>query len=178
MDRRRLVESHLVEVNVSAVHRHLFARQQAAHRDERLFERRQRRRGSSAHLLHPALHAVADAREEPARGQRGQRGDLHRGDRRVAGDGGQDADTHAEPFGRRQRRGGQAHAGRVEAVLDDPQLIGAAIFELPGDVGDEARRERAVEAHADRGTNGRRAHQLTVSSAEPCPPRALVVERG
>ena len=62
------------------------------------------------------------------------------------------------------------HAGGVEAVLDDPQLIGAALVEAAGDLGHETGWERAVEAHPDRGTSGGgRAHPLTVPmSPAPC----------
>src|SRR5690606_30426049 len=93
----------------------------------------------------------ADGRQDPTGAEAVERGDLHGRDRRVAGDGGEDAEPHPQPLGHRQGRRGQADAGGEEAVLDDPQLVGAAAVEAAGDVEDEGGRERAVEAHPDLG---------------------------
>ena len=90
-----------------------------------------------------------------------QRRDLHRGDRRVAGHGRQDAEADLQPLGHRQRRGRQRRGGRVEAVLDDPELVGAALVQLAGDLEDERRREGAVEAHPDGSACG---HARTLSA--------------
>ena len=93
-----------------------------------------------------------------------RRRDLHRRDRGVAGHCGQDSEADPQPVGDRQRRGGQTHAGREEVVLDNPQLVGAAVLEPSGEIGDQRRREGAVKAHPDLGPGGR--HGATVASGD------------
>ena len=73
--------------------RHVLAGEQPAHGDDRLLERRQRRGGRTPICsIHDCTPWPMPGRT-PARRQLAQGGDLHRRDRRVAGDGGEDADA-------------------------------------------------------------------------------------
>ncbi len=146
-----------------AMHRHPVAVEQTPDGDEHLFQRCDRGRGLGAHLLHPGLHPVSDAWQHPTRSEPAQRRDLHRRDRRVAGDRGQNSDAHPQPVGHGQRRRRQTHAGGVEAVLDDPELIRSAVLEAPSELGHQRRREGSVEADSDLGAT--RSHRRNLSSA-------------
>ena len=117
---RWLIELHVVEVDLTAVHRDPLAGEQARHRHDDLLERGHRRGRPRAHLRHPRLHAVTDAGQDPAGRQPAQRGDLHRRDGRVARHGREDAQPDPQLLGGGQGGGGQRHAGGVEAVLDHP----------------------------------------------------------
>jgi hypothetical protein len=165
-DRRRigrwLVEPNVVEVDVSTVDGHRVAAQQRAHGLEDLLQGGQRRGRPHAHLGHPCLDAVPDAGQQPAGTEGVEGGEFHGRHRRRARDRRQDAHTDGEPLGSGDRRRGQAHPGRVEAVLDDPELIGAAGVEAAGEVGDERGRKGAIEAHSDLGA--RLMHDQTVAS--------------
>ena len=131
IDRRRLVQPNGVEMYLTPVERDLVAGEQPFHDGDRLVERRQRRWRAGPHLPIHSWTPVPDPGEETAGRDVGERGDLHRGDRRVPGDRRQDADTDVELVGHRQRGGRKADTGRVEAVLDDPELIDTRRFEPP-----------------------------------------------
>ena len=98
---------------------------------------------------------------EPSRRELGQRGEFHRGHRRVSGDGGEDADADREPLGSGERGGGQARGGRVETVLDHPQLVEPVGLQALRRLDDEPRREFPWEAHAEVRVSGR-SHPPTV----------------
>ena len=140
-----------------AVDRHRLAGEEVADGGDDLGERRDRRLRAGADLLHPCPHAVADAALDPTGGEAGKRRQLHRRRRRVAREGRQDADADGEAFGVGQGRRRQGDAGRVEAVLDHPQLVDAAGFEPFGELDDERRFQLARKADAETGGSGHRA---------------------
>jgi SAM-dependent methyltransferase len=135
---------------VAPVTRHPFPGQEAFDGDDHLFERRDRRGRPRPHLPHPRLHTVADAREDTPRRQPAQCRDLHRRDRRVSGHRREDPDAHLEPFGDGERRCPQRDSRGVEAVLDHPQLVGAAVVETTRHLRHEPGGEGPIEAHPDR----------------------------
>jgi hypothetical protein len=126
-----VVEAHVVEVDVLAVHGHRLPGEQSPHHCGDLFQRRQLRGREGTDLAHPIRHTVADAADQPAGVDPGQRGQLHRGQRRVAEHGREDADTDREVIGGAERDGGRGHPAAQEAVLDNPQLLIAERLDFP-----------------------------------------------
>ena len=92
---------------------------------------------------------MTDAADDAAGSEARERGELHRGERRVPRTSGEDADPDGEPLGAGERGGGERDAGGEEAVLDHPQLIGAACLQSFGELDSDRRRELAREAAAE-----------------------------
>lgn len=147
-----MLESHVAQPHLATLDGDRLTGQQPSDGDDDLLQRCQRRARQHAHLSHPFLHTVTDAGQQPAGGEPAQGGDLHGGDGRVASHGREDAQPHLEPFGDGEGSAGQADSGGVEAVLDEPDLVGATLVETAGHLGHESRRECSIEAHPGGGT--------------------------
>ncbi len=78
-----------------------------------------------------------------------QRRQLHRRRRGVARGCRQDADADGQALGVGEGGRRQRDAGGVEAVLDDPQLVGAAGLEAFGELDDNRRFELTRKADAE-----------------------------
>ncbi len=123
---------------------------------------------------------MADAGDQPTRSEFGQRREFHRGDRRVAGHRGEDADADGEPLRAGQHRGRKARRGRVEAVLDHPQLVESVGLQALRRFDDETGGEFACEAHPEvwrrRRSHGSTVEDLGGARNEESPGRQLPAE--
>jgi hypothetical protein len=98
-----LREQHVVQMHFATVVADALAAQEHAYDGDHLLQRRERAGGARSHLPHPLLHTVADAGDDAAGSEAGKRGQLHRGDSRVARDRWQDAEAHVQALGTGQR---------------------------------------------------------------------------
>ena len=114
---------HLVEVHVAAVDRHLLTVEEPAQGGEVLLEQRHRRGHPAADLPHPVLHAVTDARDEPAGEDAVQGGHLHGCQRHVAQRRGHQPDPDPDLLRGAQGGRGARDPALLEAVLPDPEVV-------------------------------------------------------
>ena len=110
---------------------------------------------------------MADTWQEAPRRQGAERGDLHRCDRGSACHRGHDAESDGEPLRHTQRGGRQRRTGGVEAVLDHPESVRAAILEASGYVGHQGSGVGPWEAHPETGTSQCHIETVNVCADSP-----------
>ena len=103
-----------------------------------LAQQRQRAGGPGSDAAHPVGHAVSDRDVEAAGVELGESGRFHRGEGDVAGRGGQQPDSDADPAGAGQHGCRLDQPSAVTEVFDDPQFaeaIGLCFLREGDDVG-------------------------------------------
>lgn len=141
-----------MDLHVLAVDLERLAGQERAECRELLVEHGQDARRFVADLAHPVGHAVTDAHDETVGVDLGEGVGFERRECRVAHGRGQDADSHPDALGRRERDRGLGEPAAEEAVFDHPEFVEAEFFGLLHEGHDLVGREVAGQHDADGGS--------------------------
>ena len=119
----------MIHAHVAAGHCDGLPVKQATDAGQGLLQRQQRGLDAGPHAVHPVLHPVPDARQNPSGVKPHQCRQLHGGEHGVAHHVGQDANPNREVLRGLEGGGGGCDATPEKEVFDDPRVVESEALE-------------------------------------------------